>query len=101
MIKRFLLSALCVVSVAAFAERPPEELYKKTCMVCHDSGRIPGALKVGDVEGWQALIGEKGMEQLVQSVTQGKNAMPPRGMCFDCTPGEYEALVRYMASPRE
>ena len=29
----------------------------------------------------------------------GLNAMPPKGMCFDCTDDEYKALIEYMAKP--
>jgi cytochrome c5 len=29
------------------------------------------------------------------------NAMPPKGMCFDCTDEEYQALIEYMAAPAE
>ncbi len=99
MIKRLLFSALCVVATSAMAERPAEDLYGRTCMACHAAG-VAGALKTGDTKGWQALIDKKGMDALVESVTRGLNAMPPRGMCFDCTPEEYKALINYMASPK-
>ena len=41
----------------------------------------------------------KGMEALVASVKNGLNAMPPTGLCADCSDEEYAALITYMASP--
>ncbi len=43
----------------------------------------------------------KGMDALVLSVNTGLNAMPPKGMCFDCTDDDYKALIEYMATPAE
>ena len=43
----------------------------------------------------------KGMEVLVASVNNGLNAMPPKGMCFDCTDADYTALIEYMAAPAQ
>ena len=48
---------------------------------------------------WQPRM-EKGMETLVKSVTEGLNAMPPKGMCFDCSEQDYKALIEYMAKAR-
>ena len=41
------------------------------------------------------------MEALVASVDKGLNAMPPKGMCFDCTPEEVQALIEFMSKPAE
>ena len=41
----------------------------------------------------------KGMDALVEAVENGLNAMPPKGMCFDCSADEYKALIEYMAKP--
>jgi len=35
---------------------------------------------------------------LVASVEKGLNAMPPKGMCFDCSADEYKALIEYMSA---
>jgi cytochrome c5 len=29
------------------------------------------------------------------------NAMPPRGMCNDCTDADYKALITYMSTPKK
>jgi cytochrome c5 len=44
---------------------------------------------------------EKGMDALVQSVENGLNAMPPKGMCFDCSSEDYQALIEFMSKPAE
>jgi cytochrome c5 len=41
----------------------------------------------------------KGMDAMVASVNKGLNAMPPKGMCFDCTDADYAALIQYMSAP--
>jgi cytochrome c5 len=36
------------------------------------------------------------MDTLVTSVTNGFNAMPPRGLCMDCTAEDYQAVIQWM-----
>ena len=96
--KTLLASALMLVSSLALADRSVDELYPKTCSVCHAAG-VANAPKAHDAALWQPRIDAKGMDGLVLSVTNGLNAMPPRGMCMDCTPGEYKALIEYMMKP--
>ena len=73
--------------------------YDKSCQVCHAIGAA-GAPKTGD-----ALPGSPVWPRvwivLVASVNNGLNAMPPKGMCFDCTDDDYKALIEYMAAPAE
>jgi len=38
---------------------------------------------------------------LLQSVNNGLNAMPPKGMCFDCSEADYRALIGYMSTPAQ
>ncbi|MCL4106024.1 UNVERIFIED_CONTAM: hypothetical protein GTU68_058330 [Idotea baltica] len=38
------------------------------------------------------------METLVASVNSGMNAMPPKGMCFDCSDEDYKELIDFMAT---
>ena len=42
----------------------------------------------------------KGMDTMVQSVEKGMNAMPPKGMCFDCSAEDYKALIEFMAKAK-
>lgn len=96
--KRVIAVALTFAAVGAFAE-PDMEKYNKSCGICHNTGAA-NAPKVHDVEAWKPRL-EKGMDALVQSVTNGLNAMPPKGMCFDCSDADYRELINYMASPAE
>jgi cytochrome c5 len=96
--KKFAAAALMLLASAAYADRPASELYPRACSVCHVAG-VGGAPKTHDVAAWKTRMDAKGMDALVLSVTNGLNAMPPRGMCMDCTPGEYKALIEFMMSP--
>ncbi len=95
---KFALAALMFVASAASADRTPEELYPKACAMCHAAG-IANAPKIHDAAAWKVRFDAKGIDGLVQSATNGLNAMPPRAMCPDCTPGEYKALIEFMMKP--
>ena len=68
--------------------------YNKSCAMCHDTG-IANAPKLGDVSQWSPRL-EKGMDALVTSVDKGMNAMPPKGMCYDCSDDDFKTLIEYM-----
>jgi cytochrome c5 len=87
------------VSTAALSAEPNMEKYNKSCVICHASGTA-NAPKTGDVAAWEPRLA-KGMDALVLSVNNGLNAMPPKGMCFDCSTEEYQALIEFMAKPAE
>ena len=75
-----------------------EATYNKTCVVCHAAGTA-NAPKTGDAAAWEPRMA-KGMDALVASVEKGMNAMPPKGMCFDCSADDYKALIEFMAKPQ-
>jgi len=89
---------LVLFTAQAFAE-PNMEKYNKSCVICHASGTA-NAPKTGDAADWAPHL-EKGMEVLLKSVETGLNAMPPKGMCFDCSTEEVQALIEFMATPAE
>ncbi|HCE40737.1 c-type cytochrome [Alloalcanivorax profundimaris] len=72
-----------------------KERYDQSCTYCHSSGAA-GAPKTGDQAAWKPRL-EKGMDTLVKHVKEGYNAMPPGGMCGDCSDEEYRALIEYMS----
>ncbi len=72
------------------------ERYNKTCAICHTSG-VANAPKFGDAAQWQPRLA-KGTDALVASVKNGLNAMPPKGMCMDCSDADYKALIDYMVA---
>lgn len=96
--KKWFALGLALTASAAMADVPMDK-YKKSCAVCHNAGAA-GAPKTGDAAAWAPKL-EKGMDALVQSVKNGLNAMPPKGMCFDCTDEDYVALIKYMSTPAE
>ena len=74
------------------------ERYRASCAVCHAAG-VANAPRTGVPAEWEPILA-KGMEALLQTVEQGLNAMPPKGMCFDCSAAEVEALIKFMATER-
>ena len=75
------------------------EKYQQACQVCHATG-VANAPKVHDAEAWKPRL-DKGMDALLSSIKNGLNAMPPGGMCSDCSDEDYKALIKYMSSPKE
>lgn len=96
--KVVLAAAVAVFAMVAHAE-PNMEKYNKSCAVCHDQG-VAGAPKTGDVAAWEPRLA-KGDEAIMASIKNGLNAMPPMGMCFDCTDEEYMELVKHMSTAAE
>ena len=72
-----------------------EAIYNKACTVCHSMG-VAGAPKVHNVADWEPRLA-KGMDTLLHSVKTGLNAMPPGGMCTDCTDEDYKAAIGFMS----
>jgi cytochrome c5 len=98
--KKVLFAALLATSTAAITTvahaAPDMDKYNKSCSVCHAAG-VAGAPKVGDAAAWEPRLA-KGMDNLLASIKNGLNAMPPKGMCFDCTDEEYKELINYMVT---
>ena len=94
-----LIAIVLTLSAASVYAQPDMAKYDKSCKVCHASGAA-GAPLTGDAAAWEPRLA-KGMEVLVVSVNAGLNAMPPKGMCFDCTDADYAALIEYMAAPAQ
>jgi len=96
--RKLVAAALVLCASSAMAE-PDMDKYNKSCAVCHTTGAA-NAPKTGDAAAWEPRLA-KGMDALVASVSSGLNAMPPKGMCFDCSDEDYKALIEYMAKPAE
>lgn len=82
---------------AASATNAPltsEQLYKKNCAFCHDSGAA-GAPKYGDASGWSAHLA-KGHDVLKEHALKGFKAMPAKGLCPQCTDEETLASLDYL-----
>ncbi len=97
--KKFILAlALGLGFTGMAAADEMDDRYNKTCAVCHAAGAA-GAPKTGVAAEWETRMA-KGMDALVESVDKGMNAMPPKGMCFDCSAEDFTALIEYMAKPQ-
>lgn len=96
--KKFaIVAAIAAVSTSVYAvDDAVMEKYNKSCAACHATGAA-GAPKTGVEAEWTSRM-EKGMDTLVASVTNGLNAMPPKGMCYDCSAEDYTALIEYMTA---
>lgn len=71
-------------------------LYQRSCIACHGTG-APAIPQTGDVVAWQPRAA-KGMDALLDNVINGVGGMPPLGMCMDCEPEQFEALIEFMAA---
>jgi cytochrome c5 len=90
-----LASSVCLLASAA-SLADGKATYDAKCAMCHASG-MAGAPKVGDKAAWEARIAQ-GVDALVANATNGKNTMPPKGGCGDCTPEDIKAAVEHMVS---
>jgi len=89
-----LVAGIALIMMAGAASAATvEERYNSSCTFCHTSGAAH------DEAAWKPLRA-KGMDTLVKHVKEGFNAMPPKGMCNDCSDDEYRALIEYMSKSK-
>ncbi|MGI9279679.1 MAG: c-type cytochrome [Endozoicomonas sp.] len=70
-------------------------LYERSCKSCHEVAAT-GAPLTGDQQAWSERM-DKGMDTLLQSAINGSGAMPPLGLCMDCTEQDFINLIQYMS----
>ena len=76
---------------------PGKAIYDDYCFSCHTPG-LNGAPRIGDEEVWTARLAQ-GRGALLQSTIEGiEPAMPPRGICFDCSDEELGEAIDYMVN---
>lgn len=83
-------------TTAAADTDPGAATYNRLCHACHATGAA-GAPLFGNKEAWEPRIAQ-GMDTLLQTVINGKGAMPPRGTCGDCSDDDLRAAIEYMVS---
>ena len=76
------------------APRDGQQIVQSACFGCHGTGAA-GAPIIGKPI-WKELSAAKGVDGLLKSAISGKGAMPPKGMCMDCSDDEIKAAVEYM-----
>ncbi|QFT54957.1 Cytochrome c5 [Microbulbifer sp. THAF38] len=72
------------------------EIYQRTCRSCHSTGASAAPL-TGDIASWEPRL-DKGMDVLVENAVNGFQGMPPLGLCFECSPKQFEQLIAFMAT---
>jgi cytochrome c5 len=70
--------------------------YQLRCFACHGTGAA-GAPVTGNAEQWGERMA-KGMDAVMANAINGLNAMPPRGLCMDCSDDQLRALIDYMVA---
>ena len=93
--KLFIAASILLCSFSAQAAQDPEAVFTRSCGACHN-GQLPMAPKKGDAAAWEPRL-KQGMPPLVKHVPEGFNAMPPRGICMDCTAEDYQAVIEWMS----
>jgi cytochrome c5 len=95
--RKLLFAVLAVASVnAVAADKAVVDRYNKSCIACHASGAA-GAPRFGNAADWAPRLA-KGVDKLLQSTKNGLNAMPPKGLCMDCSDADFKALIQYMST---
>ncbi len=72
-----------------------QDIYKKNCSVCHDSGES-GAPVIGDKKAWTPFLAQD-LDALVEHTIKGK-AHPKNGGCKQCTTAEIMSAVKYIVN---
>lgn len=70
------------------------EVYDRSCRGCH-AVRETGAPLTGHAAAWAPRLARG--EAWLAAVKGGLGAMPPMGLCPDCTDDDFRALVRFMS----
>ncbi|PCJ49055.1 MAG: hypothetical protein COA74_07250 [Gammaproteobacteria bacterium] len=78
--------------------RSGETLYNTYCLACHSTG-LANAPKLGDTAAWTRVM-EVGMDAVIISVIKGKNVMPPKGNCIDCSEDELRSTILFMSEAK-
>lgn len=91
------IAAAAMMSTSVFAG-PGEDLFNSTCSTCHSPAVAPamGAPAAHDAAAWAPRL-EGGIDAAVASAKAGKGAMPPMGMCMDCTDDQLKAAIEFMS----
>lgn len=92
------VSAAALFISASVNAREAQDLYNKSCIACHASGAA-GAPKTADTAAWAPRLA-KGIDAVLVNTKNGLNAMPPKGMCMDCTDDEFKAIIQYMSASK-
>lgn len=93
--RRIFSVVLIFFPIYLYAESNAKNIYEQYCIICHGDG-VAGAPKYRDEASWKSRIGQRDINALVASAIKGKNAMPPKGTCQECTDSDIKAAIKYM-----
>jgi cytochrome c5 len=94
--KLLIMSAVAALTLSASVyAQDGKATYDKSCTVCHSMG-VAGAPKAHDAAAWEPSLA-LGIDTLIAAVKTGKGAMPPGGMCTDCTNEDYKNAIEFMS----
>lgn len=85
---------LAAAPTVAPGSQTGEQVVASVCGGCHNTGAA-GAPKVGDNAAWAPRIAQ-GLDGLLKSAINGKNAMPPKGGKADLTDAELTRAIVFM-----
>jgi len=88
------------IDYAARAEPEPPALaglYDRSCKNCHGLGNR-GAPLVGRMADWAPRLAARGADGLLASVRKGRGAMPPGGVCPECSDDDNRRIIAFMSS---
>ena len=88
--------ATAPAAAPAAEARSGEAIYTSSCMACHATGAA-GAPKLGDAAAWAPRIAA-GNDAMLANAIKGINAMPPRGLCMNCSDEELMAAIEYIVA---
>ncbi|OUS03631.1 cytochrome c5 family protein [Gammaproteobacteria bacterium 42_54_T18] len=96
--KLVIATAIAALGFAASVQAEGPAKYDMYCMACHGFGAA-GAPITGNKEAWAPRL-TQGMDALVASAKTGKGAMPPMGLCADCSDDELKELITFMSTAK-
>jgi len=71
------------------------DVYGRSCISCHAVADTVAPL-TGDRQSWEPRMAQ-GMDVLIDHVIDGYGGMPPLGLCMECEPEQFRALIEFMA----
>jgi cytochrome c5 len=77
------------------ANKELADIYRRSCMSCHTQAQTTAPL-TGNTRQWKLRM-TQGMDTLLDHVIEGYGGMPPLGLCMECEPEHFEALINFMA----
>ena len=76
-------------------QHPGRQIYEDYCFSCHTPG-LSGAPKIGDREAWKFRLAQGKIVLLDSTINGIQPAMPPRGVCFECSDQDLEQAIDYI-----